>query len=165
MKKFIIGIILFTVLIIGSGAVLLSRTSAKANLEKEKGVKLEIDHDQYNFGTVKLTLGIVEHHYPIKNIGQKDLKIANMASSCACTKVYFKSGDQQSPKAGMKGMTKSTNWVGILKPGENGELVMEFNPNFHGFQGAGKITRSLSFETNDSDHPYVEFNMSGEVIK
>lgn len=165
MKKFIIGIIFFTVLIMGIGAVLLSRAPTKAKLEKEKETKLEIDHSQYNFGTVKLTSGIVEHKYPVKNIGQKDLKIANLVSSCACTKVYFKSGSQQSPKAGMKGMTKITDYVGVLKPGESGEMIMEFDPNFHGLQGLGKITRQLSFETNDPDHSYVEFNMSGEVIK
>ena len=65
----------------------------------------------------------------------------------------------------MKGMTKPNNWIGILKPGESGEIIMEFDPNFHGLQGLGKITRRLSFETNDPDHSYVEFNMSGEVIK
>ncbi|MDO8551272.1 MAG: DUF1573 domain-containing protein [bacterium] len=163
MNKFTIGIIIFTVLIFTGGIFILSKAPSKAGLQKEGGVKIGIDHDKYEFGTVKLTSGIVEHKYPVTNAGQKDLKIANLASSCACTKVYFKSSAGESPKASMKGMTKPSSWVGVLKPGGQGELVMDFDPAFHGPGGVGKISRSLSFETNDPAHTYIEFSMSGEV--
>ena len=165
MKKFVIGIIVFTLLIIAGGAFLVSKAPNKASLAKDENARLEIDHSQFNFGEVKLTSGILTHRYPIKNIGQTDLKIANLASSCACTKVYFKSGSGESPKASMKGMTKVSSWVGVLAPQETGEMVIDFDPNFHGINGIGKIARSLEFETNDPSHLRVEFNLSGEVTR
>ena len=165
MKKFIIGVVGFSVFILAGGIYLFAKTPSRANLEKEAGAKIGIDHREFSFGTVRLSSGIVVHRYPIKNIGTKDLKIANLASSCACTKVYFKSSTQESPRASMKGMTRITDWVGILKPGESAEIIMEFDPNFHGPTGVGKITRSLSFETNDPQTPYAEFSLTGEVVK
>lgn len=165
MKKFVIGVIVFSIFILAGSVYFLAKAPSRANLEKEVGAKIEIDHKQFSFGIVRLSSGIVEHRYPIKNIGTKDLKIANLASSCACTKVYFKSSTQESPRASMKGMTKITDWIGILKPGESGEVIMEFDPNFHGATGLGKIVRRLSFETNDPQTPYAEFNLTGEVTK
>lgn len=165
MKRFIAGIVVFTLLIVGGAVWIFSKAPAKATLSKEKSVQMAIDHREYSFGTVKLSEGIVEHRYPLKNAGQKDLKIANLASSCACTKVYFKSASGESPQASMKGMSKPSVWVGVLKPGESGEMVMRFDPNFHGPTGVGKIARSLSFETNDPSQSYVELQMTGEVVK
>jgi len=165
MRNFVIGVIVFCILIIGAGVYLLSKAPAKVALSQENGVRIGIDHKQYDFGRVKLTSGLVIHQYPIKNTGNTDLKIANLASSCACTKVYFKSASQESPRASMKGMTKISDWVGILKPGENGEIIIEFDPNFHGPQGIGIITRTISFETNDNQNSYTELSFNGEVIK
>lgn len=165
MKKFVIGIIIFTFFILTGSVYIFAKAPTKANLTIESQTKIEIDHEQFSFGTVSLSSGVVEHRFPIKNSGTKDLRIANLASSCACTKVYFQSNTQTSPKSGMKGMTKITDWVGIIKPGESGEMVMEFYPNFHGPTGIGKIVRSLSFETNDLKNPYVILNITGEVVR
>lgn len=165
MKLFVAGIIIFSVFILGVGLFIVSKAPVKATLNKEKGAKIGIDYKQDTFGTVKLSSGLVIHRFPVKNIGQTDLKFANLASSCACTKVYFKTATRESPKASMKGMSGVSDWVGVLKTGESGEMIMEFDPNFHGPAGVGKISRILSFETNVPDNSYVEFTLTGEVIK
>lgn len=165
MNKFAIGIIIFSVVIVALGVYLLSRAPVRVALSPENGAKIGLESRRYDFGLVRLTAGLVVHRYSVKNLGQIDVKIANLATSCTCTKVYFKSANWESPRAGMKGMTKISDWVGVLKPGESGEVIIEFDPNFHGPQGMGKIVRGVSFETNDPQNRYVELNFNGEVTK
>lgn len=164
-KKFLIGIIIFTVAVIGVGIFLTSGTPSKAVLEKTGGTKIETPETKYDFGTIKLNGGNVQHAFAIKNTGKEDLRIANLSSSCHCTKVHFEKKGQKGPAFGMKGAGGDSDWVGILKPNEEGKLITVFDPAFHGPQGIGSISRIVSAETNDPDSPYVEFNFSANVIK
>ena len=50
-------------------------------------------------------------------------------------------------------------------PGETAEIIADFDPAYHGPQGTGPVTRIVSFETNDPDHPYVELGFKGTVVK
>jgi len=93
------------------------------------------------------------------------LEIANIATSCMCTKAYLKQGDNKSEGFGMKGMSASSSWKGIIKPGQTAEIIADFDPTYHGPQGIGSVTRMVSFETNDPDNPYVEVSFEGEVVK
>jgi len=164
-KKFIISIIIFIVAVVGFAIVFAGNGSSKAVIEKTHGAKIQIDHSSKNLGNIIYDKGVVPHSFPIKNIGTKDLEIANLSTSCACTKVLFKSSNDNSERFGMKGMSQPSDWKGILKPGESAEIVAEFDAQYHGPQGVGPISRTVSIETNDTDHPYVEFNFEGEVVK
>ncbi|MFH1840675.1 MAG: DUF1573 domain-containing protein [Candidatus Shapirobacteria bacterium] len=165
MKKFVVGVIVFSLVIVALGVYLLSRAPARVALFPENEARIGLESRRYDFGSVRLNSGLIVHRYVIRNLGKIDLKIANLASSCACIKVYFKSANQESPRAGMKGMTKISEWIGVLQPEESGEVIIEFDPNFHGPQGVGKITRAVSFETNDPQNRYVELSFNGEVTK
>ncbi len=165
-KKIIIGVILASVVILVGAIFLLGGSSSgKANLEKTVGAKLETPETNFDFKDISYSGGVVTHAYKVKNTGDKDLKIANMATSCMCTQVYLKQGQTEGFKFGMKGMSPASDWTGIIKPGEEGEIVAAFDPAYHGPQGVGPIQRLVSFETNDPDHPYVELNFSGNVVK
>ncbi|HZJ18694.1 MAG TPA: DUF1573 domain-containing protein [Patescibacteria group bacterium] len=164
-KKFIIGIIIFIVLIVGSAIIFAGNSSSKAVVEKTLGAKIQIDHSSKSLGDIIYDKGIVAHSFPLKNIGTKNLEVANLSTSCMCTKVYIKTSSEKSDEFGMKGMSSPSDWKGIIKPGESAEIVAEFDPQYHGPQGVGPISRSVSMETNDPDHPYVEFSFEGDVIK
>lgn len=165
-KKFIIGIIVFTVLIFSGGILLLSGSSGQAAIEKTADAMIELTEKKFNFKNIAYSGGNVSHSFLIKNAGTKDLKITNLATSCMCTQVYFKNKNTEGPKFGMKSHASgSSNWVGILKPGEKGEIIAVFDPTAHGPQGIGPISRLVSFETNDKDHSYIEFSFEGVVIK
>ncbi|MBI4037038.1 DUF1573 domain-containing protein [Candidatus Daviesbacteria bacterium] len=167
-KKIIIAAVVITLLVLGGAVVLLgksSSTSTKASLEKIAGAKVEAKETSFDFKDVPYSGGNVEHAFPIKNSGDKDLKIANLVTSCMCTKVYMKTSKEKSPEFGMKGHEAASNWTGTLTPGEEGQVVAVFDPTAHGPQGVGPISRLVSFETNDPDHPYMEFGFSGTVIK
>lgn len=164
-KKFIIGIVLFTLLIIGGAIVYGNSSPTKATVEKTTGSKIQTFEESFDFKDVKYDGGNAKHAFKIKNIGTKDLTIANMATSCMCTKVYLQTKKEKSPEFGMKGHASESNWTGIIKPGEEAQVFADFDPTAHGPQGVGPISRLVSFETNDPDKPYVEFSFSGNVIK
>lgn len=164
-KKILIGIALVTALTLGGGVLFMSNLPSKAVVEKTAGATLTLPHTSYDFKEIKYSSGLAEHSFPIKNTGSKDLVIANLATSCACSKVYFKNTREQSERFGMKGMSAPSDWKGIIKPGETAEIVAIFDPTFHGPQGIGPISRIVSFETNDVDHPYAELAFNGTVVK
>lgn len=164
-KKFIIlmtvltlGIIGFAVFILGS-----STTNTKAIVSKTIGAKISVDHNFKTVGNIGYSNGILYHVFPIKNTGSKDLEIANMNTSCKCTKVFLKLNGKNGPEFGMKGMSAPSSWKGILKPGESAEVIAAFDPTYHGPQGVGDVSRTVSFETNDPNQPYVEFSFKGTV--
>lgn len=164
-KKILIGLLSFTLLVIVGGAFILSNGPTKAVIEKTRGAKLEARETSFDFKEIPYSGGKVEHAYLIKNIGNKDLEIANLTTSCMCTVVYFQSKKEMSSQFGMKGMTQPSDWKGILKPQEEAKIVAVFDPAYHGPQGLGPVSRMVSFETNDPDKPYVEFTFSGTVVK
>ncbi len=164
-KKVIIIISLLTVLVLGGGVMIMGGQTQKASVEKTSGAKIQTFESSFDFKDVKYSEGNVKHEFKIKNNGTKDLTVANMATSCMCTKVYLQVGDNKSPEFGMKGHSSSSAWKGVLKAGEEGQIIAVFDPTAHGPAGVGPISRIVSFETNDPDKPYVEFAFSGNVVK
>lgn len=166
-KKFLIFIVIITMVIVGGAIALVgpSSTNTKATVSKTTGAKISIDHNFKTVGNIGYSNGILYHSFPIKNTGTKDLEIANMVSSCMCTKVFLKAEGKNGPEFGMKGMSAPSSWKGILKPGEKGEIIAAFDPTYHGPQGIGPVSRTASFETNDPNNPYVELSFEGTVTK
>ena len=164
-KKIIALISVFTIFVIGIAIIVAGLGSPKAELQKTKGANLQTSETNFNFNNIRYSGGNVSHKYEIRNAGDKDLRIANLATSCMCTTAYFKEGNKESPVFGMKGMSAPSNWTGVLKPGETGEIVTVFDPSYHGLSGIGPIQRTISFETNDPDRPYVELSFNGVVVK
>lgn len=164
-KKIIIMIAVATLAVLAGAVALLGNSAPKANLEKTVGAKTETPETSFDFKDIPYSGGNAVHEFKIKNAGDKELKIANIYTSCACSKGYFKSAKGESPKFGMKGMSPPSDWTGILNPGEEGQVVAEFDPTYHGPQGVGPISRIVSIETNDPDHPYIEFSFQGVVVK
>lgn len=164
-RKVVIGILIFTVLII-VGAILFSQNSpSKSSLQKTAGASVQTFETSFDFKDIPYGGGKAERSFKIKNIGDKELTIANLSTSCMCTVVYLKKGNEKGPEFGMKGMANASSWTGVLKPNEEGQVIAVFDPAFHGPSGVGPISRLVSFETNDPDHPYVEFSFSGVVVK
>lgn len=165
-KKFIILILISVLGIIGF-AVFISGSdkNSKASLTETIGAKISVDHNFKTVGDIGYSKGILYHSFPVKNSGTKNLEIANLTSSCACTKTFLRINGKDGPSFGMKGMSAPSSWKGIIKPGERGEIIAAFDPTYHGPQGVGEISRTVSFETNDPDNTYVELSFEGVVSK
>lgn len=167
--KVIIGIIAAAAILLVGAVVLLGQSSqgssGKAVLGKTAGAKIESQETDFDFKNIPYSGGNAIHEFKVKNTGEKELIIANMATSCMCTKVYLQTELGKGPEFGMKGHTASSNWTGTIAPGKEGLVVAVFDPTAHGPQGVGPMSRIISFETNDSDRPYMEFTFSGNVVK
>ncbi len=164
-KKFLLLIGGFILAVIGIAIFALGSGENRAVVQKTAGAKISVDHSSKSVGNIPYDGGDLIHVFPIKNVGDKDLEIANVATSCMCTKAYLKQGDTKSDGFGMKGMSAPSSWKGIIKPGQTAQIVMDFDPTYHGPSGTGPITRTVSFETNDPDNPYVEVGFDGIVTK
>jgi len=66
---------------------------------------------EYDFGVVKQNQGIISHKFPFRYNGQIPIKVANLPTSCACATASI---DKEK-----------------LKPGDEGIITVEFDPNLH----------------------------------
>ncbi|MCL5435436.1 MAG: DUF1573 domain-containing protein [Patescibacteria group bacterium] len=164
-KKILVLISLFPLAILGIAVFVFGSRENKAVVQKTAGSKIAVAVSSKSVGNIPYDAGHLIETFSIKNVGDKNLEVANMTTSCMCTKAYLKQGTVKSDEFGMKGMTAPSSWKGIIKPGETAEVVMDFDPQYHGPQGVGPVTRTLSFETNDPDKPYVEVGFNGTVTK
>src|SRR3972149_7996708 len=165
-KKFLLIIALVTAVVLSGGVFLFSNSGGSAaRIEKTLGAQIQIPHKNFDFKDIKYNGGNVTHAFPIKNNGSKELVLANLSTSCMCTQVYLKKGDEKSPSFGMKGHSAASDWKGVLMPKEEAEVIVVFDPTAHGPQGIGPVERFVSAETNDPENPYVEFAFNGVVVK
>jgi len=79
-----------------------------------------------------------------------------------CTTAQLKTSEGTSKKFGMH---ESSTDVVKVKPGETAELIIEYDPAFHGPSGVGQITRIITMDTNDGKNSTLTFNLTGNVVK
>lgn len=105
--------------------------------DKPKIVFEKLTHD---FG--KIYIGeIVEYGFKFKNQGTSELVVNNVKSSCGCTAALA---------------SKSH----LLKD-ETGEIKVKFNPGRY----VGKVSKSVTVNSNDPKNSSVKLTIAGEVIE
>ena len=154
MTKIIIAVIGGT-LLLTAGVILMDN---KGGLEP--GGKIELSPKSVDLGTVSMADGNVQTVYEVKNIGETNLKIDNVWTSCMCTTAMLKVGDKASPEFGMH--TNSSLWSEEILPGEKALLEVTFDPAFHGPEGTGQLTRAIYLSTSDplNKKAEVRFNIN-----
>ena len=172
-NKFVIIIVLISVLILSVGVALTTRKTpvqstrqAQSNsqtLQESTDARLEFVGEKFfDWGDIDIYGGIVEKTFTIKNSGTTDLELTNFRTSCMCTEVDVTIADQKSPSFGMH---TPTAWKGIVKPGEEALVSVKFDPLFHGPEAVGPITRLVGFNSNDKNNSVGEFRLKADVIK
>ena len=96
---------------------------------------ISIDPIEYDFGKITKAGGIVTTTFEIKNIGNFELKIEPLSTSCGCTTAEIDSTS--------------------LQPGESTTLTVFFNPNYHK-EPEGRFSRTVFIESNDPVNPESE---------
>lgn len=113
------------------------------NIHNEKILgkpKIVFEEKTYDFG--KIYIGeIVEHGFKFKNHGSGELIITGVKSSCGCTAAL---------------VSKSN----LLK-GEDGEVKIKFNPG----RFIGRVTKSVTVNSNDPENPTYKLTITGEIIE
>jgi hypothetical protein len=161
-KKIIKFSLIFLIIILITGGAVFGIIKYIGN--KNFGTpKVETFNLEYDAGTISMADGLVKNTYEIKNIGQGDLKINKMWTSCMCTTARLKVGDSWSREFSMH--DSSFLWSETIKPGKTAYLEVVFDPNFHGPEGTGPITRAVYVSTNDPENKELEFVLLVNVIE
>ena len=162
--RFIIIVLALTFLITGVlifGIPLLTKSDTHA-----QGGQISVSPAEIDAGDVNINSGPVQKTYEVKNTGTGPIKLNNIETSCACTYALFRVGDKTSPKFSMPGHGQNPAfWSQTLNPGETGELLVVFDPAFHGPDALGPIVRIVSLFTDDPKNNQVDVKMSANVVK
>lgn len=123
----------------------------REKLVSSKGV-LSIPIDAHDFGEVSKRGGVVSTSFPLVNIGEEDIEISFIETSCGCTTARVINGDEVGPLFGMKEKgTSHAGWITVMPPGGKAELIVFYDPNVHpDFRGVA--TRTVTLTSNDKLH-------------
>jgi hypothetical protein len=160
--KFLAGVVIITVLILALAVFFGTRMGETIQVTTDTQVAISVDSNRYDWGTIDLNGGIVSKSFAIENSGSILLKLYDVKTSCMCTTAQLKTTEKTSNKFGMHEKSSS---VFEVKPGETAELVVEFDPAFHGPSGTGPISRTITMNTNDAKNPTLSFNLTATVVK
>lgn len=157
-----IQIIIATVIIAIIAAIGIAAMDTSGN--QAGAPKIEASPMTYDFGDVSMARGNVSYAAKIENKGNGDLEISKIYTSCMCTTAKLKIDGAESPAFGMPGHGGSNPfWKGKIPAGKSADLEIVFDPNAHGPDAVGPITRSITLETNDPARKKLELMFSGNV--
>ena len=100
---------------------------------------IKFEKTTYDFETIKEEQGKATAKFVFVNVGQEDLKIVNVTTSCGCTASEY---------------TKHP-----VKPGEKGFV----SAIYHTAHRPGPFRKSITVTINDPDHPNVILFIKGKV--
>ena len=161
-KYFIFGIIAITTLALLGVIYFGSKENNVPKVDANTKTELSVDSDTFDWGEIDINSGKVSKTFIIENKGAETLKLYNIQTSCMCTTAQIKVGPDMSKKFGMH---ESTSSVVEVKPDEKAELIVEFDPAFHGPSGIGSISRIVTMSTNDTNHSTLSFRLTADVVK
>ncbi|OGZ54742.1 MAG: hypothetical protein A3B25_01640 [Candidatus Ryanbacteria bacterium RIFCSPLOWO2_01_FULL_48_26] len=103
----------------------------------------------YDFGSVSMLKGSVEHEFAITNTTAVDLAVTKVETSCMCTRAVLQLPDgKEIGPFGMPGHGFAPTLDAIIRPGENFIVRVIFDPAAHGPAGIGRIERAVTLGTS-----------------
>lgn len=118
------------------------------------------DHT-FDFGTISMAAGNVNHAFAIKNTGSAPIVIKKMYTSCMCTTATLKTGGASYGPFGMPGHGSIPAINANIAPGEAASVEAIFDPAAHGPAGVGKIERVVRLEPENGEA--LEFHFTAFV--
>lgn len=91
------------------------------------GPHLTVSPEEYDFGKILQSGGVVSKTFTVVNDGTEDVIIAEILASCSCTTAKIDTT--------------------TLQPGESGILTVVFDPNYH-FEDEGRFFRTATIKSN-----------------
>lgn len=151
MFKNLLGIVI-AITLLGGIVILAGENQRKNNLANVGAASegaLTIDESSYDFGSISMADGKVQHEFKIKNNSSKPITINKIYTSCMCTTATL---EIKGKKFGPYGMPGHGFIPSLNKSVESGEEVVVkavFDPTAHGPAGIGRIERVVTIETNN----------------
>lgn len=159
-KTIIIGIIAVLGLM---GIMFLGRGSQTARVSRDFGTtsSLTASEKLYDFGTISMKNGLVNHVFKVTNSSDKDVYVEKINTSCMCTSAYIESTNGKKGPFGMEGMGHLMPANEIIKAGESRDIKVVYDPNAHGPAGVGSIDRFVYL--TDASGGTFQFEIKAEV--
>lgn len=104
----------------------------------------------FDFGSISMAAGKVQHGFTIKNSGPVNATITSLYTSCMCTSATIIKGDERLGPFGMQGHGFIPRIHLTLAPGEEAQVFATFDPAAHGPAGVGTIARTIYVEEDGS---------------
>lgn len=161
-KNFIIGIVIFTIVVLGGGVALAAKMATGARVETNSGAQAKVGETTSDWGKVGIAAGNVEKDFTIENTGSAPLKLFNVKTSCDCTTARLSQGTVTSP---VFGMHTNSNFAMEVPPGQKAILKVIFDPAYHGPDAVGPVTRQITVQTNDPSRGTLTFMLTALVTK
>lgn len=146
-------ILLGTIVVLVFGGITAAVVATVSGSSAEGGKpKLTLETSSFDFGEVAMADGLAKRVIKVQNTGDADLKISKIETSCMCTTAALEVNGQKSEPFGMPGHGGSAPifWSATIKPGESGSLEIIFDPNAHGPDATGVITRNITIFSNSA---------------
>ncbi|MEK7507704.1 MAG: DUF1573 domain-containing protein [Patescibacteria group bacterium] len=103
----------------------------------------------YDFGSVSMARGNVEHEFAITNTTEADFTVTKAETSCMCTNVVLRLPDgKEIGPFGMPGHGFAQAINAVIGAGEKLIARVIFDPAAHGPAGIGQIERAVMLATN-----------------
>ncbi|UCF31534.1 MAG: DUF1573 domain-containing protein [bacterium] len=118
------------------------RTARADSLYREISGDFRYTKTEYDLGKVKQSQGIVKQEFPFLYAGEMPITVKGTPTSCGCTRAYVTNKD--------------------LRPGDEGVLVVEFDPNFHE-EPEGKFFKTISLLTDPPLRERSEVRIWAEI--
>lgn len=117
---------------------------------KDSGKMTVLEDLSYDWKDINIEGGTVSKNFKLKNISDQELILKGAQTSCMCTEAtYLLPDGTQSPAFGMH---ENTQWAYSIKPNEEFEMEVVFDPMAHGKDAVGPITRSVYLFTSSEDN-------------
>ncbi len=156
-QKTILGLGLVALLIIAGGVIAWQMKIFEPTPAKLSNAVLMVSPEKFNFGEVSMARGNVSAKFELKNDSDEPLNISEIKTSCMCTVA-----EVDGKTFGMHG----NNETNIILPAKSSkEMLVTFDPNAHGPDAVGPITRVISIRTNSGISPPKEIYVTGNVVK
>lgn len=158
-----VGLVLIFIVLLGGLGLWMNRSTQISSSSVTDGhPQLNIGVNNHDWGEIDIQAGPVTHSFNIQNTGSNVLRLYDIKTSCMCTTAQLKTKAKSSKKFGMH---EKVPGLFEIKPGETAQLVVEFDPAFHGPDAVGPITRAVYLKTNDPNNPEITFYLKGNVVK
>jgi rhodanese-related sulfurtransferase len=108
------------------------------------GPKASVDRTMHEFGVIPQSGGTVAANFTVTNSGTEVLEIGQLTTSCSCTSATISSSS--------------------IEPGEETELTVVFDPDFHE-EPVDVFKRTVFIPTNDPNNPELEVAVQMDIAE
>jgi len=121
----------------------------------------EVSEELFNFGTITMKDGLVDHVFRITNSSDEDIYVKKIHTSCMCTTAYLEDSTGEKGPFGMEGMGYLPPANETIRAGESRNIKVVYDPNAHGPAGVGAIDRFVYL--TDASGDTLQFEIKAVV--